>query len=519
MILLSMNIFSQDTWVQTLTTNGTTYSSFVEHDNYNSLYLVGNFTDYINIDGHTIYAMNDLNTFISKFDEEGEFEWLKPFAKLNYTEGGNIKYLGVDIDNNIIIVGNFSDSLCLIDTVVYTWSGWADQMFALKMNEEGERLWLYVNEDETECACMYENNIIFSGGYHNGLKITSIDANGTELWHIDYSDTLGSVDDISGISCDNSGNVIFTGSFDESFFWNGDTIVCYSSANLLLGSISLLGEINWLTAINSYKSLHDHVSLITDSVDNIYYFLNAYNDCDVFIHNDTIHSLETYAAFLFKFNDSGDLIDHKAIHLERGGYLKSIEAAGKRIWIAGSVSYDSQVYTSDTLLDNVGRFLVGEYSTTDNSLWLTTGGGPISKAIWLNDLTSNRSEDVYLTGNFKGLIYLGDTAVFSSRNAYFLCNFNKQSWTNTFWVPEYQARLKIKLYPNPVDEILYIRMQDARHQILDDLRFEIFDVRGKIHDHGLIDNNALNVSDLSPGIYLLKINSGDHIYTGKFVRK
>ena len=74
--------------------------------------------------------------------------------------------------------------------------------------------------------------------------------------------------------------------------------------------------------------------------------------------------------------------------------------------------------------------------------------------------------------------------------------------------------IKVSLYPNPVNNIANISADET----IDNLR--VYDITGKVimqHTPNKTDFR-LNVSDLSKGVYLVKINSGDREATTKLVK-
>lgn len=73
----------------------------------------------------------------------------------------------------------------------------------------------------------------------------------------------------------------------------------------------------------------------------------------------------------------------------------------------------------------------------------------------------------------------------------------------------------IKIYPNPVSEILYIQ-----ETIFNDMSsYSISNLQGKvIHTNNINLNQQIEVQDLSPGIYFLSIRSNNTIYRSKFVK-
>lgn len=74
--------------------------------------------------------------------------------------------------------------------------------------------------------------------------------------------------------------------------------------------------------------------------------------------------------------------------------------------------------------------------------------------------------------------------------------------------------IKVSLYPNPVNNIANISADES----IDNLR--VYDITGKVimqHTPNKTDFR-INVSDLSKGVYLVKINSGDREATTKLVK-
>ena len=77
---------------------------------------------------------------------------------------------------------------------------------------------------------------------------------------------------------------------------------------------------------------------------------------------------------------------------------------------------------------------------------------------------------------------------------------------------------KVQIYPNPAQEQLHIVFPSEMEM---DLR--VFDVTGKLviysPDISFNQKTSLDVSHLQPGIYFLRINSGNGVVTKKFLMK
>ncbi|HPQ08850.1 MAG TPA: T9SS type A sorting domain-containing protein [Bacteroidia bacterium] len=62
---------------------------------------------------------------------------------------------------------------------------------------------------------------------------------------------------------------------------------------------------------------------------------------------------------------------------------------------------------------------------------------------------------------------------------------------------------KINIFPNPANSEIYI----SNDNLFESLKYNIYDLTGKIILNGTVENNTLHVNDLSNGVYLLKLSS------------
>lgn len=68
------------------------------------------------------------------------------------------------------------------------------------------------------------------------------------------------------------------------------------------------------------------------------------------------------------------------------------------------------------------------------------------------------------------------------------------------------------IYPNPVKDILYIQSKDEI------IKAEIYDAAGRILNTTGVKNNAVNVSDLAKGNYIIKVSTKNKTLTLKFIK-
>jgi hypothetical protein len=81
----------------------------------------------------------------------------------------------------------------------------------------------------------------------------------------------------------------------------------------------------------------------------------------------------------------------------------------------------------------------------------------------------------------------------------------------------------IVLYPNPAGDAITISMPDMQ---ADQLEVAILDLHGRVIFEKKMDSSAcpgetceINTGSLHPGIYLLKLNSGQRVEVRKFVKQ
>ena len=71
---------------------------------------------------------------------------------------------------------------------------------------------------------------------------------------------------------------------------------------------------------------------------------------------------------------------------------------------------------------------------------------------------------------------------------------------------------KFVLFPNPADNKLYIRYKNKAD-------YEILDLSGKTVAQGSVDHNAsIEIKELNPGMYFIKLLDGNNVGIKKFVK-
>jgi hypothetical protein len=88
------------------------------------------------------------------------------------------------------------------------------------------------------------------------------------------------------------------------------------------------------------------------------------------------------------------------------------------------------------------------------------------------------------------------------------------NYSNPLSTGEIGVESKIKVYPNPVHDVLQIQ---SGNETIESLK--ITDISGKIVKEQFLNNETINVENLAQGLYILEVNSDQGRYFCKFVKE
>ena len=116
-ILSSCSADKKVIWIQQAGDINSKANGFsITSDNLGNVYTTGNFSGKLSFSGiQTIESEDDDDCFISKYDKNGKFQWVKTISG-NSDESGN----SITVDNNqdIIVVGNFYEEIKIDQTKI-----------------------------------------------------------------------------------------------------------------------------------------------------------------------------------------------------------------------------------------------------------------------------------------------------------------------------------------------------------------------------------------------------------------
>jgi hypothetical protein len=80
-------------------------------------------------------------------------------------------------------------------------------------------------------------------------------------------------------------------------------------------------------------------------------------------------------------------------------------------------------------------------------------------------------------------------------------------------VPNSLNQADIHIYPNPVSSVLYVKNISTKAQ------YKIYSAAGRLISNGIILNNAIDVSNLIHGMYMIEIEDGGITVQKKFIKE
>ncbi len=296
-----------------------------------NIYLGGYFLDTVDFNPVDTVAYNlaavDQDIFVEKFSPGHQFVWAKVMG------GQQFDYcvaLCLDVKENIYTTGLFKgkDDFDPGDSTFYLTSigpvGTYD-MYISKLNSKGEFVWakqIGGQQDETGTSIIYDGtgNLYFTG-YFKGMADFDPDSGTLYLTSVDGSDAFVGKMNTGGqiiwaeqmggtgnqyahaVSLDNSGNICFTGLFEETAdFDPGKNVFELTSVgdyDIYVAKWDTSGGFVWAAGMGG-AYYERGLDVVTDSLNNVYttgyfkgtvdfdpgkgtYYLNGLGESDVFV--------------------------------------------------------------------------------------------------------------------------------------------------------------------------------------------------------------------------------------------
>jgi gliding motility-associated-like protein len=375
---------------------------------------------------------------VIKYDSSGKQLWTRR------TKNGDAALIGMstDVQDNLYVFGNYTDSIITLDTVTLRNSDSAgnSELFVAKYTTSGDVLWainiantgknasifatpvggIAVNLTSVYITAPFMKSKINVGAYElvnsNTLGLTKdillakIDANGSIAWAESYG---GQMDDIPcDIAVATSGKSYIVGTFTSPFLSFGSTALTGSGiCNIFLAKHDSSGNLLWVKSSEGCAISANGVA--TDNGENAYITGLSASSGISFGGHELSSPGGSSNIFLAKYLSSGDLQWAKEIMPDYYSnkcfpYSIATDECGD-VWISGSVNGGLNI-DGDLLSRPDGSdpmFFSGFNSNGKNinNVMLASGGDDN------NDIAIDQAGNIYVGGDYENSLSCGSTVL------------------------------------------------------------------------------------------------------------
>lgn len=512
-------------------------------DNLGNSYTAGRFYGTVDFDpgpgvfNLTCAATNYGGIFILKLDASGNFIWAKSIDKIN----DNV-YIALDAVNNIYITGGFLNQITDFDpgASTYTLNSVNGSVFVVKLNSGGNFIWAkqmsFSIGYPTGIAVEASGNVHTIGNFeqtgdfdpgpgvynltsNGGTFISKLDANGVFIWakqlEPNASDQIFSKD----IKADNTGNIYLTGWVRGTTDFDPGpaiyTLTTFLNEAFIL-KLNSSGNFIWAKSIQC-NSVSVGSSLAVEPSGNV--FLGGYFSGATSYLNMT--SSGGHDAFISKFDASGNLLWAKSAGGVQNDFANSVglDALGN-IYAIGTFSSSADFDPTG------GIFNLISAGSEDIFILKLDANGNFAGAKQLGGALSDAGMyiSVDLLGDLIATGYFNDTAdfdpgvgTFNLISSGYADAFIFKISQNALGIKESSNSINVSFYPNPTKDILNIELNSEPKNIL----AEISNTVGQVILNENINhkNVSLDIKNLKPGLYFLKLLSDNRIVSTQKILK
>jgi len=451
----------------------------MEIDTSRHLYMAGYFRDSIYSGTNTLLTntrhLHDSELFLIKTGTDGNILWAK---KCDGPASEDKINLAVTPDNNLILSGNFSDSLNILPSVNNrVIHGKTNDAFIAKLSTEGIISWI---------------DILSSSTWLN----------------------------IESVTTDPYNNILLTGNQTDTIIYihttdnTSDTLV--PGSGIFFMKIDSSGHRLWTKTITPTQGIVSNPKIKTDSIGNIYLAGNYSGSADMDPGTET-HSLpNAYSSmFVAKYTQNGDYIwsfgiipcdtcsgsrANRPWPMMIGGLNDIITRHGD-IYITGLFYHFMDFDGSDTgtfYMHSAGDadIFLARYDNDGNFVWAKSYGSDYTDSG--NSLVSGGNSDLYLTGRFEDSIHFENHYLHGNGTLAYLLRYDLDS---SLPINQVFTKEDFRIGPNPVQNDLFIENTQGKT-----FTWQIADTYGRIIKASkrpiISDHLRLH---FPPGIYYLII--------------
>ncbi len=411
-LIASQSLFGQTlNWIkQAGATGRSTYSSNLVVDGLGNTYTVGTFSGITNFGGTTLTPIGMQDFYLIKYDNLGNLAWVKQLGSANqYQNGIKITFDGT----GVYVTGAFVGVMNFGGTILTPLS--LQAIFIAKYDFSGNLIW--VNKADSVTSSYYFGlgtgisadgfgNVYISGVINGTINFggtatgTTITANGyTDFFLAKFSNqgnfnwviNRGSPSIMSanyntysfGVTTDILGNVYVIGNFQGTTNFGGTTLVPIGKTDIFIAKYTNIGDLVWIKQAGGTfaggSTLDNYVNGISVDASQNVYVTGSFNGPIIFSGIALTAPPGNYNLFFAKFNNAGTLTFVKQAYVGASAEAKSVAItidASNNVFLTGSFrGYIDFGGTTLTTSGNIQNIFIAKYNNLGILTWVKQGVG------------------------------------------------------------------------------------------------------------------------------------------------
>lgn len=457
--------------------------SLIVVDQDGNIYMTGIFEDTIYFDNKEKYLVNvdSMDFFIVKLYPDGSVAWTKVISGIGAEQARDIE---VDADGYIYLSGKFDNSI-VIDTLFID-VGWEMVWFLCKLDPDGnlvnfrsgkkdnENLKFFGMEFDKNGKIWLAGNTLTNHAFGFPLKSEGESDDGSTDFlarlNKDFeADTIFAYSDYAGTPCTNGCYYcsILTSDHNKNIYVSG-----HFNGGSFLSKSDQDGNILWIDTETFKDNSPDEI--FVDKDDNL--FIRC-------------------SDWILKFNEDGE-------------ELWNIDLS-TRIWayVVDRNGYSVLVYFQD-------------WGTLEGLLIIDPEGEIVydhpMEDIEFDQLLVDDNGNVYCNGTFIDEVILDDQVLHpGDGDNYVFGRLKVAEMISSIRTARLLQKKICNIYPNPMDKLLTIEKTDPGQYFI-----EITSLNGRLLCCTKAEEQLLQIdlSPFQPGVYLIKVKSGDYLQTEKIIK-
>ena len=395
-----------------------------------TIYLTGNYSDTIEFDHEKSYGYRD--GYIAKYDLSGNCIWMKFIKNM---DDCYIENLTVSQEGNIYLSGYFKGELSMDKQSIKSIN--QKNAFFACIQPDGNTKWVrsiygdlieeinlsQVNNEHLYFAINFSNEILVNDTNYFSVHGTDvllgvIDKNG-DILKTTIIKGQGN-ENVADIIVDEYGFVYLTGSFEDELYIQEESIFSKGLNDVFFIKVNneLIPQIIWSIG-GIYNDFGKTISL--DSKNNIILSGNFSGKLELEQLSDYIESNGMLDVFICQFDNQGKLNWVDSFGGNANEYVASVAISTfNDIYISGT--FRGTIEKSKLKIFSTGfssDVFLAKYSSFGELKYIESFGD--NKHDFSNKIIINKSNDIFLTGNFNSLFRIhNDTSRLASNWEYFI---------------------------------------------------------------------------------------------------